>query len=88
MQRLINEGFFLKIHWNRGLFLKLQKIFLSRNPIKTPETPDSILKLHWKAQQKAEANPKSLMARLWRWHTGWCPGWKAYQAHLAEQAKS
>jgi hypothetical protein len=25
-----------------------------------------------------------LMARLWRWHTGWCPGWKAYQAHLAE----
>ena len=27
------------------------------------------------------------LARLWRWHTGWCPGWKAYQAHLAEQAK-
>jgi hypothetical protein len=27
------------------------------------------------------------MARLWRWHTGWCPGWKAYQAHLADQAK-
>jgi hypothetical protein len=36
---------------------------------------------------KAEANPKSFMARLWRWHTGWCPGWKAYQAHLAEQAR-
>lgn len=36
---------------------------------------------------KAEANPKSLMARLWRWHTGWCPGWRAYQAYLAEQAK-
>jgi hypothetical protein len=34
---------------------------------------------------KAEAKPKSLMARLWRWHTGWCPGWKAYQAALAEQ---
>jgi hypothetical protein len=38
-------------------------------------------------RKKAEANPKSLMARLWRWHTGWCPGWKAYQAHLAEQSK-
>jgi hypothetical protein len=38
-------------------------------------------------RQKAEANPKSFMARLWRWHTGWCPGWKAYQAHLADQAK-
>jgi hypothetical protein len=37
-------------------------------------------------RKKAEANPKTLMARLWRWHTGWCPGWKAYQAHLAHQA--
>lgn len=37
---------------------------------------------------KAEANPESLMARIWKWHTGWCPGWKAYQAHLAEQAKA
>ena len=33
-------------------------------------------------RKKAEANPKSLMARLWRWHTTWCPGWKAYQASL------
>jgi hypothetical protein len=38
-------------------------------------------------RKKAEANPKTLMARLWRWHTGWCPSWKAYQAHLAEQTK-
>jgi len=37
---------------------------------------------------KAEANPNTLLARLWRWRTGWCPGWKAYQAHLAEQAKA
>lgn len=35
-------------------------------------------------RQKAEANPKSLMARLWKWHTSWCPGWKAYQKALAE----
>ena len=35
-------------------------------------------------RKKAEDNPKRLMSRLWRWHTGWCPGWKAYQAHLAE----
>ncbi|MCU0487712.1 MAG: hypothetical protein MUE67_02025 [Anaerolineales bacterium] len=38
-------------------------------------------------RQKAEANPKAFLSRLWRWHTGWCPGWKAYQAHLAAQAK-
>ncbi|MCB9423412.1 MAG: hypothetical protein H6667_26690 [Ardenticatenaceae bacterium] len=36
-------------------------------------------------RKKAEANPKLFVARLWRWHTRWCPGWKAYQVHLAEQ---
>ena len=36
-------------------------------------------------RKKAEENPKSFMSRLWRWHTTWCPGWKAYQASLAEQ---
>lgn len=38
-------------------------------------------------RQKAEVNPKGLMARLWKWHTGWCPGWKKYQAALAAEAK-
>lgn len=37
-------------------------------------------------RRKAEANPKAFLSRLWRWHTGFCPGWKAYQAHLADQA--
>jgi len=36
-------------------------------------------------RKKAEAKPKSLMGRLWFWHTKWCPGWKAYQKYLAEQ---
>ena len=31
---------------------------------------------------RAERKPKSLIARLWRWHTGWCPGWKAYVREL------
>jgi hypothetical protein len=38
-------------------------------------------------RKKAESNPKSLIARLWKWHTGWCPGWKAYQKHLAQEAQ-
>ncbi len=38
--------------------------------------------------RRAEGNPRSLMARVWRWHTGWCPGWKAYQAYLAEERAS
>ena len=31
----------------------------------------------------SERKPKSIIARIWKWHTGWCPGWKAYQAELA-----
>jgi len=37
-------------------------------------------------RKRAEARPNSFLARLWRWHTGWCPGWKSYQRWLAEQA--
>jgi hypothetical protein len=36
-------------------------------------------------RKKSEANPKSLMARIWRFHTKFCPGWKAYQKELAQQ---
>jgi hypothetical protein len=31
---------------------------------------------------RATEKPKSLTARLWRWHTNWCPGWKAYVKEL------
>ena len=30
----------------------------------------------------AERRPTTWLARLWRWHTSWCPGWKAYQRSL------
>ena len=36
-------------------------------------------------RSRAEAKPDSIMARLWRWHTTWCPGWKSYQNLLAKQ---
>jgi hypothetical protein len=36
-------------------------------------------------RKKAEERPKSLAGRFWRWHIKWCPGWKSYQAFLAEQ---
>ena len=35
-------------------------------------------------RKKAEENPKSFTSRLWKWHTKWCPGWKAYQKSLAK----
>ena len=36
-------------------------------------------------RRRAEEKPDSLIARIWRWHTRWCPGWKAYQRRLAQQ---
>jgi hypothetical protein len=33
---------------------------------------------------RAEKKPKSIMARIWRWHTGWCPGYRNFQRWLAE----
>ena len=36
-----------------------------------------------------ERKPKSLLAHIWRWHTGWCPGWKSYiKEREAEQTPS
>jgi hypothetical protein len=31
---------------------------------------------------RAESKPGSVLARLWRWHTGWCAGWKNYLKEL------
>lgn len=37
----------------------------------------------------AERKPKSLLVHIWRWHTGWCPGWKSYiKEREAEQPPS
>jgi len=36
----------------------------------------------------AERKPNALLSRIWRWHTGWCPGWKAYQKELAEKGNA
>jgi hypothetical protein len=46
---------------------------------KVPKCESCALRRH------AEKRPGSILARLWRWHTGWCPGWKAYQRWLAER---
>ena len=27
---------------------------------------------------KYDANPKSILGRLWRFHIKFCPGWRAY----------
>jgi hypothetical protein len=39
---------------------------------------------HCGFRARYDKNPKSLLARLWRWHAGWCPGWKKYMESLPE----
>jgi hypothetical protein len=39
----------------------------------------------WRA--KYDANPKSFLGRLWRWHAGWCPGWKKYITSLPDDQR-
>jgi hypothetical protein len=36
-----------------------------------------------KFRKKYDDNPRSFLGRLWKWHTGWCPGWKQYLASLS-----
>jgi hypothetical protein len=36
---------------------------------------------------KYDKNPKSLLGRVWRWHIGFCPGWKKYFKNLPEDKK-
>jgi hypothetical protein len=34
-----------------------------------------------------DENPRSILGRLWRWHAGWCPGWKAYITSLPDEER-
>jgi hypothetical protein len=52
--------------------------------IKVKRNPEEMRCATCSIRQRAEANPNAIMARIWKWHTGWCPGWRAYQNALAE----
>lgn len=41
-----------------------------------------------KFRGRYETNPRSLLGRLWRWHTRWCPGWKGYVKSLSEEERN
>jgi len=36
---------------------------------------------------KYDKNPQSLLGRIWRWHAGWCPGWKRYITSLPDDER-
>jgi hypothetical protein len=39
-------------------------------------------------RKKYDRNPKSLLGRLWKWHIGFCPGWKSYMKSLAPEERT
>lgn len=41
-----------------------------------------------KLRAKYDKNPKSFLGRFWRWHIGFCPGWKSYFNSLSEDEKN
>lgn len=40
-----------------------------------------------KLRAKYDNNPKSFLGRFWRWHIGFCPGWKGYMKSVDEQKR-
>lgn len=34
-----------------------------------------------------DRDPRSLLGRLWRWHAGWCPGFRAYLKSLPAEER-
>jgi len=40
-----------------------------------------------KFRAKYDNSPKSILGRLWKWHIGWCPGWKSYTRALSDDER-
>lgn len=40
-----------------------------------------------KMRIRAEEKPHSMISKIWKWHTTWCPGWKRYQKELNNSKK-
>ena len=37
-----------------------------------------------KLRAKFNNNARSILGIIWRWHIGWCPGWKAHLKSLSD----
>ena len=40
-----------------------------------------------KFRMKYDQNPRSVLGRIWKWHIGWCPGWKTYLKFLPDKKR-
>jgi len=36
---------------------------------------------------KYDNNQKSFLGRIWRWHAGWCPGWRKHITSLPTEER-
>ncbi len=41
-----------------------------------------------KMRAKYDKSPNSMIGKIWRWHIGFCPGWKSYMKSLDTDQKS
>lgn len=53
----------------------------TQNGIRIMESPCAKCSM----RAKYDANPKSLIGRLWHWHINFCPGWRGYFSSLSPQ---
>ena len=40
-----------------------------------------------KLRARYDRDPRSILGRFWKWHIGWCPGWKSYLQSLPEEER-
>lgn len=40
-----------------------------------------------KFRARYDRDPRSILGRLWRWHAGWCPGFKGYMMSLPQEER-
>jgi len=39
------------------------------------------------ARKRYDDRPRSFLGRLWRWHAGWCPGFRKYITSLPDEER-
>jgi hypothetical protein len=62
--------------------------FFSKENLKNPKR-GRIMKNCEKCRFRGiyDRNPKSLLGRIWKWHIGWCPGWRSYLRSLSAEER-
>jgi hypothetical protein len=73
------------MRWKRILFIFFSPQASLLNPPNKETKMSSCEKCKFRA--KYDKNPKSFLGKLWRWHIGFCPGWKIYFKNLPEDQK-